>query len=585
MNYKQELSKHGIHLPSYSAGHGNHKVTCPKCSHQRSKKNDPCLSVTIKDDDNSAVWNCHHCSWTGNVFDKDNKNYNREIKKVYNIPKVINYPMAINHFKDFWSKRHIDEETVKHFDIKEVIKNISGKQQNCLAFPYKVKSKIVNYKYRSVNKEFRQEANTRRTLFNIDSIKDNKEIIFVEGEMDVLALYQCGIKNVVSLPDGAPQEAKFREDDKRFDALKECAEELSKAEKVIIAVDMDSAGQALSQELAHRFGKDRCYTVDWNGDYKDANDALIGNGAGYVQDVILKAKPYPIDGLYKVEDYTSEVTNLYNGTEERPLSTGYTALDSIYKLMTGTFAVITGIPNHGKSNFLDQILINASRLHNWKFAIFSPEHSTPRHLSRLVETHVGKPFSEGATRRMHQTEMNDSLKYLNEHFFFLESGEERPTIEWVLDKARIACIRNRINGLVIDPYNEIDVTDRGSKREDEHIRDIIAQCKRFAKTHDVCIWVVAHPSKMHRNNDGTYPVPSMYDISGSAHWHNMADVGICVHRNFDEDKTIIYLKKVREQGLYGEIGEALFTYNVETKNYSEVIEEPNPSNNVKYWND
>ena len=137
--------------------------------------------------------------------------------------------------------------------------------------------------------------------------------------MDVLALYQCGIKNVVSLPDGAPQEAKFREDDKRFDALKECAEELSKAEKVIIAVDMDSAGQALSQELAHRFGKDRCYTVDWNGDYKDANDALIGNGAGYVQDVILKAKPYPIDGLYKVEDYTSEVTNLYNGTEERPL--------------------------------------------------------------------------------------------------------------------------------------------------------------------------------------------------------------------------------------------------------------------------
>ena len=74
----------------------------------------------------------------------------------------------------------------------------------------------------------------------------------------------------------------------------------------------------------------------------------------------------------------------------------------------------------------------------------------------------------------------------------------------------------------------------------------------------------------------------MYDISGSAHWHNMADVGLCVHRNFDEDKTIIYLKKVREQGLYGEIGEALFTYNVETKNYSEVVEQ---SETPKYWND
>ena len=85
-----------------------------------------------------------------------------------------------------------------------------------------------------------------------------------------------------------------------------------------------------------------------------------------------------------------------------------------------------------------------------------------------------------------------------------------------------------------------------------------------------------------KGTDGNYSPPSAYDISGAAHWHNMADIGICVHRNFEEDKTIIYLKKVREQGLYGDIGEALFTYNIETKNYSEVREEPQ---NTQYWND
>ena len=310
MSLISELSAQHIYLPSYSAGIGNHKVKCPKCSHTRTKKSDPCLSVSVESE--VALWNCHHCAWSGSV---GNGNINSTTyarnggltrsSKVYSKPKKVIAPMTINRFKEFWDKRKISKETVTHFDIKEIEKHFSNGLEICLAFPYEMNGKVVNYKYRTANKEFRQEANTRRTLFNIDSIKEGeKEIIFVEGEMDVLALYQCGIKNVVSLPDGAPQEAKFREDDKRFDALKECAEDLSKLEKVVIAVDMDKQGQALSQELAHRFGKDRCFLVDWGKDYKDGNDALIGDGVGYVQDVIINAKPYPIDGLYKVEDYT-----------------------------------------------------------------------------------------------------------------------------------------------------------------------------------------------------------------------------------------------------------------------------------------
>ena len=176
--------------------------------------------------------------------------------------------------------------------------------------------------------------------------------------------------------------------------------------------------------------------------------------------------------------------------------------------MEGTFVVVTGIPNHGKSNFLDQILMNASKLHDWKFAIFSPEHSTPRHLTRLVEKYQELPFAKGPSRNMSEIEVTDALNYINKHFFFLESKEERPTIDWILDKARVCVLREGINGLVIDPYNEIDTDKRGSKREDEYIKDIISSCKRFARTHNICVWIVAHPSKMHRGNDGSYPIQS-----------------------------------------------------------------------------
>ena len=63
----------------------------------------------------------------------------------------------------------------------------------------------------------------------------------------------------------------------------------------------------------------------------------------------------------------------------------------------------------------------------------------------------------------------------------------------------------------------------------------------------------------------------MYDISGSAHWNNMADVGLCVYRNFEDNTTIVYTKKVREQGLYGDIGEAMFEYDISTKTYKESL--------------
>ena len=61
----------------------------------------------------------------------------------------------------------------------------------------------------------------------------------------------------------------------------------------------------------------------------------------------------------------------------------------------------------------------------------------------------------------------------------------------------------------------------------------------------------------------------MYDVSGSAHWNNMADVGLVVHRDFDADETKVMTRKVREQGLYGNIGEVIFTYDLKRHIYVE----------------
>ena len=68
------LSDNGIRLRSYAPG--DHKCLCPKCSHTRKKKNDPCLSVTIGPCQlkhgalpaDEAIWNCHNCEFSGSTL-------------------------------------------------------------------------------------------------------------------------------------------------------------------------------------------------------------------------------------------------------------------------------------------------------------------------------------------------------------------------------------------------------------------------------------------------------------------------------------------------------------------------------------
>lgn len=580
----EKLVEQGISLRNFSEG--DHKTICPQCSHARKNKKDQCLSVTIEAE-GGAVWKCHHCEWSGAVAGSS-RAYQKSVQyKRPTPPKQTESQPMLEWFK----RRGINKQTVEAFNISRTSGWFGDGEEACYAFPYYKDSQLVNIKYRTKDKKFRQENGAERTLFNIDAVKGHwestgrKEVIIVEGEMDVLSMFEAGFSYACTLPDGAPKTAKFDESDKRFQALQSC-DWLHEAEKVIIAVDDDEAGNALKMELVHRFGKDRCWTVEYpnHADIKckDANEVLVEYGIDVLREIIEHATPHPIDGLYTVHHYEKEVLDIYDGNIQRPVSTGFDNLDEFYRVMPATFAVVTGIPNHGKSNFIDQLSVNLAQNNGWKFAVFSPEHSTANHIRRLSEKVIKKPFDVGVSQRMSKRELGEAMAFLDNRFHFIEAEETIPTIDWLLGKAKAACLRHGVNGIIIDPYNEIDSTRDGNKREDEHIRDLISKCKQFCRSHNVSMWLVAHPAKMQRGADGAYPPPSLYDVSGSAHWNNMADVGMVIHRDFEADQTRVIIRKIREQGLYGSIGEAFFKYSLARHVYES---EPTQTEPVSYYGD
>jgi twinkle protein len=578
MNIHEQLIKEGIRVNSQQS---QQKVICPQCSHTRRNKHEPCLSVSLEND--MALWHCHHCEWKGAVHDNIiQPNQFSKFKRKENVTPFVPKKQTLSDEAYSWLVgRGIDPTVITEMKLYT--------NNNKLCFPYFLDGKIVNIKHRSKEKRFHQEKDAMKTLYNVDNLKKawneideerkeknysvlKKRVIFVEGEMDVLSFMQINVRDVVSLPDGAPKTAKFDMKDRRFTAFEQ-TEWIWNAEEVVICTDNDDAGKALCLELVHRFGRDICKIVHlphYDDTFcKDANDCLVHNGEESLGMALANAKEFPIEDLHSAVDYVDQVQNMYDGNTQKAISTGFHKLDEIYKIMPCTFNLITGIPNHGKSNFLDQILVNLAEQQDWKFLIYSPEHSTPNHIRRLLEKRCRKPFDIGVYERISQSQLNSGLDFLNTHFKFLEAKDEIPTIDYILKKAKASKQRYGIKGLVIDPFNQVSSDREANKREDEHIRDIIAKCQQFARNHDIWVCMVAHPHKLHRNDAGIIPPPDLYQVSGSAHWANMADCGLVVHRDFENNQTKIITRKIREQGVYGDIGQRDFFFNYKTRCYEQ----------------
>ena len=587
MTLVERLLQFGIRLDNYAPG--DKKLLCPKCSHTRRNKADPCLSVTVDADADHAVWNCHNCGWKGTTHELDatareakKRRRNQPPKRPTRAPGILT-PAVLRWFAD----RGISEAVVRRNKIGAARHWIPAlrAEVDCIAFPYFRNGELINIKYRALqSKHFTQEKDAEKILYGLDDIADQDEAIIVEGEVDKLSAEVAGILNVVSVPDGAPSKLKdeVREDDAKFEYLGNCEAELTRLKKIIIAVDHDAAGQVLEEELARRLGKERCWLVLWPeaNDVlcKDANEALLWHGPEAVRASIADAEPYPITGLHLITRYRDEILSLYDrlteaGAPERGLSTGWPSVDEFMTIRQGELSVVTGYTHSGKSEVIDALMVNMARLHGWNFAICSFENPPTQHIPKLLEKYLGAPFRDGPTRRMGREEAYHAMLDLEDRFFLIRAGDEAPTIDWILERARAAVLRYGIKGLVIDPYNEVEHHRDRNMTETEYVSQILGKVKRFAENHGVHVWFVAHPAKPQRDA-GKLPVPTLYDISGSANWANKADIGLVIYREMDDDNRVtLYLRKVRFKEV-GQVGVVELQWDKVTGRYSEVAPAP-----------
>jgi len=558
----------GIDVPAGRSG--EHQTTCPKCSAGRKKKLDRCLSVNIE----KRTWICHHCDWRGGL-PNGNGNGSRPEPARAKARAGIKYPWPQSlpeKVKNYLvGERRIPEEVLTRNKIgfgKIWMPQVEG-EVDTIQFPYLKSGEVVNVKSRDGEKHFRQVSGAEKILFGYDDISDESTII-VEGEIDKLSLEVAGFQNTVSVPDGAPP-AESKNYSSKFDFLENCKDRLEPVKKFIIAVDNDGPGKKLEDELARRLGRERCSIVTWQQGCKDANEVLVKHGAERLKQCIENAQPCPVEGLFSVGDISERILDLYDRGLQGGADVGWLALGKFYSVRPGEFTVVTGIPSHGKSELIDAMLINLAESEGWHFGICSPEnYPLERHAAKLIEKRARKPFRRGPTERLTSAELLKTSGWLDEHFTFLMPDENELTVDGILSLAKALVYRKGIKGLVIDPWNELDHSRPASLSETEYISQSLTRIRRFARTHGVHVWLIAHPTKLYKDNSGKYPVPSPYDISGSAHWRNKADNCLTIWRDLSTHtrEVQVHAQKIRFKEV-GSIGLARLNYDFLTGRYSD----------------
>jgi twinkle protein len=428
-----------------------------------------------------------------------------------------------------------------------------------ICMPYLRGEVVVNRKYRTISgeKKFFQDKGGEQCLYNVDALKDIGDfpLIITEGEMDCAIALQCGYL-AVSVPGGAPSASVEQGDSKKYNFLREIPEHCT----VIICADSDGPGAALLHDVSIRLGRERCKWVKYPKDCKDLNDAFLRYGQAGVDATIKRAQFIKIDGIYRMSELPP-VPKL------EALPCPVSGMGEHYKLRPGDFTVITGVPSHGKSTFINEVAAGMARDHGWNVAFASFEQNPKVDHQRALRTlYHGRPDYV-----QNDSEHQEADLWIDRHFTFIVPNiEDDVSLEWCLERCRAAILQHGAKMIVIDPWNEMDHLHPPELSLTQYTGFAIKQFKKLARKYLVHVVVVAHPAKMQRHKDGTYPIPSLYDISDSAHWNNKADIGIVVHKE-EKDSTTIRVSKIRYFGVIGKPGDVKVRFDDYTNCYQALV--------------
>jgi twinkle protein len=557
-----KFNVHGFDLQNKTSG--NTVSTCAFCSADRKPehKKQKCCKLNL----DIGWYTCLHCGRTGQLHTFKSKNKGKEKKKIYKKPDWKNYTaLSDKVVKYFEDERCINQTTLMNSQIKTAQRPMPPKWEKKLTicFPYFKFGEVANIKYRTNDKQFILVKDAELVFYNYDSIIQSKECLIVEGEIDCLTWIQAGYPFVVSVPNGAAT-GKLT-----LDYLDSAIAEgiFDNKEKIYLGGDDDEPGINLRNELLRRLGAERCYKVVYEN-CKDANqfyvehckktNAITANEK--LMQCLTDAEMFPIKGIISLTDCEDELDLYFQNGLPRGYRLPFEGVDN--RIETGRILTITGIPQHGKTAVVNELIAYFATVYKWKTGIFTPEtYPSKLFYALLIQTLVARSFH---TNKISLEVYKQAKEFVHSWFKFIYPDDFK--LNTILEIAKQLVYRDGIKVLVLDAYNNIEHEQDKFERDDRYVERFYIRLHEFVKRHDIFLILVAHPTKIDKNKDGEIPVPTAYNIKGGSGHYEKADFIMCPYRDFKEKITTIFFQKWKFRHL-GEVCNEVYKFNPESSRF------------------
>lgn len=280
----------------------------------------------------------------------------------------------------------------------------------------------------------------------------------------------------------------------------------------------------------------------------------------------------PQDVIYGI-DVKERAMDLYNVGFANVNGINVPDIDDKFKPKKGEVTLLTGIGNYGKSSFKRWYQVFRVVSYGEKFATFSPEDNPPEeYYHDLVEILLGCDCTPRNPRRPNVDIYQRAYDFITEHFFYIYPKNSEPTPAYIKQVFLELIIKEKVDGCDIDPFNQMSNNYQGFAGRDKYLEFVLTDFARFAVLNDVYFWIVAHPTKLPKQQDGNYPCPEVFDVADGAMWNNKMDNILVYHRPLaqtDPQNPMceFHSKKIRRQKTVGKKGMSSFEMNFPTRRY------------------
>lgn len=433
--------------------------------------------------------------------------------------------------KEFLVKRGWTIQTIK--DMKVCSYTEFGKEKVAYVYfdenikPDAVKLRNLDL---SCNKKYRFSSITGSNFhfYNKHNVPEGDTLIITEGEADCGLIWQCGMRNVVSIGCGAKSLNKMIESEKSF---------IDKFENIIIASDNDDAGNEMDEKFLTVYpDKTKTLNKEFYKGTKDINELYLMHGEKALIELIESAKE-KIEGEYNPDEDTYE--NVIKVTTGKFIPLGMPTLDNaLNQLRPGYVTLITGRSNDGKSTFVNQVIANAIQNDSKVYWVSGEEvkEDLMDNFRKLLIGHnnkyyitvkenldyIKKPTKEAweAITKWHKGKLR----------IFVKGDSKLKTGEQLLNM-----VEKRVKS---DKYNLVVIDNLMSVLSAKAAEKWVAQSDFMQRLHDIAsinkchIILVLHPTKETKKGKRM----DFEEISGAGELSQKADNIIAVRKSHDSEK-------------------------------------------------